>query len=203
MDLLSRIIRTSDKKISMIGGMHLPPEWWSRKFEYAYCIDFASPAQTVADMGCGWMFRPFKDALADICGFVYAVDADKRLLQQNEKENMIFVVAPMEDTGLPAASCDRVFCVSVLEDLQDPAPALLEFARVLKDDGLIVITMDVPYDVNKSCPRYPGQNIGVFNKAIKAAGLQYAGDTDYIRPHDALKHEEWNLCVFRCVLKKQ
>lgn len=198
----SRIIKASDKQVQSVAGMELPFDWWSRRYEYAFALDFAEPSQVVADMGCGWMYRPFKNAVADIVGKVYAVDSDPRLLDQRREDNMEMIVAKMEATPIPDKACDRVFCISVLEDLQDPAPALKEFARIMKDDGLAVITMDVPYDIEKPTPVYPGLNYDNFLKAVEDAGLEFAGDVDTSRL-DAVFHSGWNLCVFRCVLKKQ
>lgn len=197
----NRIIKASDKNISNIAGMDIPADWWSRRYEYSFALDFAEPSQVVADMGCGWMYRPFKNALAEIVGKVYAVDANEKLLEQKRPDNMEFVVSKMEQTPIPDKVCDRVFCISVLEDIQDPAPALKEFTRILKDDGRIVITMDIPYDTDKPCPRYPGMNMATFTKAVFDADLAFDGSVN-LKRDDAVHHEGWNLCVFRCVLKK-
>ncbi len=198
----NRIIKAGDKQLSNVAGMDLPHDWWSRRYEYAFALDFAEPSQVVADMGCGWMYRPFKNALAEIVGTVYAVDANSKLLEQSKSDNMEFIVAPMESTPIEEKSCDRVFCISVLEDIQDPNPALKEFSRILKDNGRIVITMDIPYDNEKPCPRYPGMNMATFTKAVANAGLVFDGGVN-LRRDDVVYHREWNLCVFRCVLKKQ
>lgn len=203
---LSRVISIHDKQLSVVAGMHLPPDWWSRRYEYAFALDFSEPMQAIADMGTGWMYRPFRDAVAEIVGKAYGVDADPRLLNQPTPDNVELIVAKMENSGIPDKSCDRVFCISVLEDLQDPGPALKEFTRILKDDGLIVITTDMPYDTSRPCPRYPGLNYDSFVKAMDEAGLQYYGP--FLHPHDnpktdALNHPEWNLCVFRAVLQKR
>ena len=198
----NRLIKITDSKLTSLAGMDIPHDWWSRPFEYSCALGFAEPSQVVADMGCGWMYRPFKNALAEIVGTVYAVDANSKLLEQQKPDNMEFIVAPMESTPIADKSCDRVFCISVLEDIQDPIPALKEFARILKDDGRIVITMDIPYDTDKPCPRYPGMNMATFIKAMGEADLVFDGSVD-LKRDNAVHHEGWNLCVFRCVLKKQ
>ncbi len=202
LDSMSRVIRTTDKRVESMAGMRLPPDWWSRPYEYAFAFDFAEPSHVVADMGCGWMYRPFKNALAEVVGMVYAVDANPELLRQPKPDNMEFVVSKLEHTPIEDAACDRVFCISVLEDIQDPAPALAEFARILKDDGLIVITMDIPYDDNRPCPKYPGMNLMRFVHAVYAAGLEFAGGVNVLK-ENVVYHGEWNLCVFRSVLRKQ
>ena len=196
--------KQSDPRIEELAGYQLPADWWSRPWEYAWAIEYAKSGMTVADMGCGWTYRPFKDALAALGCKVYAVDGDKRVLTLEKRPDLEFMVAditkPIEK--ISAGSLDRVFCISVLEDLSDMAAALKEFARVIKPDGKIVLTFDVPY-LDAPTPVYPGLPLGIFNQAKKEAGLSYDGylvDTNIM---DAVNHQEWNLCVFHCLLIKQ
>jgi SAM-dependent methyltransferase len=200
----SGFFKQPDPNIKELAGYRLPSDWWSRPWEYAWAIQYAASNQVVADMGCGWMYRPFKDALANICHFVYAVDADKRLHEQERAGNMAFVTADItkEVFGIQDGQLDRVFCISVLEDLGDmAAPALKEFRRCLSDDGKIVLTFDVPYQ-NAPTPIYPGLPLSKFEQAMEEAGLRYDGAVSYDK-ENAVNHQEWNLCVFHCVLIKQ
>jgi ubiquinone/menaquinone biosynthesis C-methylase UbiE len=196
--------KQSDPCIEELAGYQLPSDWWSRGYEYSWAIKYAELGMTVADMGCGWMYRPFKDALAKVCEFVYAVDADQRLHEQKRAENMAFVIADItkEIFGIQDEQLDQVFCISVLEDLQDMvSPILKEFARVIKSDGLIVLTFDVPYQ-DAPTPIYPGLPLDKFETAMIDAGLSYDGEIDYSK-EGAVNHQEWNLCCFHCVLKKK
>ena len=195
--------KQSDPHIEELAGYQLPSDWWSRPWEYAWAIEYAQAGLVVADMGCGWHYRPFKDALADVCHFVYAVDANERLHEQKRADNMAFVIADITKPifGIQDEQLDRVFCISVLEDLGDmAAPALKEFRRCIKDDGQIVLTFDMPY-LDAPTPVYPGLSLDKFEQAMKEAGLQYAGEVDYDK-ENAVNHQEWNLCVFHCILIK-
>ena len=201
----SRIIQRADDHLHELAGVTIPADWWSRPYEYAFAIQHAAPDQVVADMGCGWMPRPFKDALSAVCEKVYAIDADPRLLGQPKRFNMEFIVADFAGriASLPDESLDRVFCVSVLEDLQNPIPALTEFARVLKPDGLIVITCDIPWRPELPTPTYPGINPEKLLGALAMAGLEFVDGCDLSGREEAVRHETWNLCVLRCLLKKR
>jgi len=202
---MNGFFRWDDPKVSEVAGYALPHDWWSRPYEYAWALGFAKPGQVVADMGCGWMYRPFKDALAGICEHVYAVDQNSRLLAQSRPDNMTFVIANFSQKieALEAGSLDAIFCISVLEDLGDFAGhALKEFGRLLKDDGLVVITFDAPYDDNNPTPVYPGLPLHKFNNAVRAAGLRHKGMSDY-RKDNAVNHGECNLSCFHCVLEKR
>ena len=196
--------KQSDPSINELAGYDFHADWWSRLYEYAWAMQYAEAGLVVADMGCGWMYRPFKDALANVCKFVYAVDADKRLYGQKRADNMAFVTADVsrEISGIQDGQLDRVFCISVLEDLDDRvAPALEEFVKLIKPDGQIVLTFDAPY-LDAPTPVYPGLPLDKFERAMKDAGLRYVGEVDYDKGN-AVNHKEWNLCVFHCTLIKQ
>lgn len=200
---LNGYFKIGDPRISELAGYRLLPDWWSRPYEYAWAMRFAGKGQVVADMGCGWMYRPFKDALAGACDFVYAVDADNRLLQQRKPENLEFIVADFSRTvdAIPDGRLDVLFCISVLEDLGDFAePSLIEFARTIREDGRIVMTFDVPFDTGRPTPIYPGLPLDKFESAMKGAGLRYTGGVDYSKD-GAVNHSRWNLCCFHCVLE--
>jgi len=202
----SGFFKQSDPRIEELAGYDFHADWWSRPYEYAWAMQHAEAGLVVADMGCGWMYRPFKDALAEVCQYVYAVDADKRLRHQDRADNMAFVTADITDQipAITSGQLDRVFCISVLEDLGDMVgPALKEFARCIKPDGQIILTFDVPY-LDAPTPVYPGLPLYKFELARKDAGLRYGGEVDYRMPDfDLVNHQEWNLCVFHALLEKK
>lgn len=199
----SGYFKWDDPTIDELAGYKLPLDWWSRPYEYAWAIQYAKPGMIVADMGCGWMYRPFKDALANVSGHVYAVDADRRLNTQARPPNTEFVIASFTDEvkAIPGGSLDLVFCISVLEDLRDFAgPALKEFRRCINGKGQIILTFDIPFDTDKPTPTYPGLPMVKFEQAMLDAGLRYAGRVDYSK-ENAVYHDIWNLCCFHAVLE--
>ncbi len=204
MQITNAFFRKTDRRANVVAGMSLPPYWWSRPYEYAFALDHAAPGQVAADMGTGWFYRPLRDALADVCDAVYAVDIDERLLDQKKPDNMVFIVADFTKavTDIPPASLDRIFCVSVLEDLGDAlGGALAEFARLLKNDGLVVATFDVQYDDSKPLGTYPGVDFRTFEHALECAGLGYVGSVDMSK-RDVVYSEEFNLCCFHALLRR-
>ena len=107
---------------------------------------------------------------------------------------------------------DKIYCISVLEHLKDyfnkyPLlthmgfmkiflkndiyATLKEFERILKDDGLIIMTFD-----------YPDINLSYLKKAIAELGLSFAGNISLDIPDNALHSKELNLNCFRAVIKK-
>ena len=84
----------------------------------------------------------------------------------------------------------------------DYEKALVEFKRLLKPDGLIILTCDAPFVKDKPTPVYPGVRMDEFEKAADKTGLHYKGSVNRVRYDDLLHHAEWNLCVWHCVLGK-
>ena len=196
--------KLTDMKVSEILGLEIHPSFWSRHYEYPWALQFSAPGQIVADMGCGWHYRPFKDALAQVCQHVYAVDGHPDVVKLPGHDNMQFVVADITKPipEIPDASLDRVFCISVIEDLRDIVhKALAEFARCVKSDGLVIVTCDSQYDYAKTLGPYPGVPVDILEKAVDDAGLEFVGERDWDKD-GALYHEGFNLAVVHMILRR-
>jgi len=209
---INDFFKISDPRVDNIGGFPLHPEWWSRGYEYPWALSFARPGEIIADMGCGWSPRPLKDVLAKIAGQVYAIDKDKRVLQLPVHDNLCLVQAdfakqPPDTTRLFADGYfDKIFCISVLEDLNDMVPAALrEFARLIKPGGKIIMTFDVKYNLDAPAGPYPGVNLPEFmvdNIFSGDLGLRFHGDV-FTDKSNAVVHPNWNLCCYHCVLTRR
>ena len=154
-------------------------------------------------MGTGYHDRPFKNMLATICRDVYAVDArDQARSLKIREDNIHLVIAdfskPIKE--IEPSSLDLVFCLSVLEEGVDILQALLEFKRLLKPNGKIVLTFDVIRDPTQPVGIYKGVNLETFFRAVTEVGLEFAGGTDF-STQDILTNPEWNLSVFHCTLQ--
>lgn len=212
----SRFITYDDPRLST-AIFDLPAIWWSRPYEYAWASSFVNNQHTVLDAGCG-LGHPFKYYLSDLCARVYACDLDDRLLSKLEILIDIYSLVgekvfafPLEYLRKPILSkqdisatlyddamFDRIFCISVLEHMPDDdlLKALREFKRILKQDGLIAITLDYPY-----------LDLGIFNKCLKDSGLAYAGEAIFDLPANALTTDLFpefptGLHCFRALVKK-
>lgn len=206
----SRFITKSDAQIdSMI--FKLRSTWWSRFYEYAWAASFTEPEATVLDAACG-ISHPFKFYLADNCADVYACDIDERILHPGAIireitddlgyeaaqsiypgyfERIHFSQANLAQLPYSENMFDTIFCISVLEHLDLPTlqSALQEFNRILKQDGLIILTFD-----------YPVINLNLLQTVIKQQGLSFYGAVDFTLPADAIAG--YGLNCFRAVLAK-
>ncbi len=107
---------------------------------------------------------------------------------------------------------DKIYCLSVLEHLNDWQgklsrlnqfpwlkkfkfdkfrQTLKEFRRVLKDNGLIILTFD-----------YPTIDLNHFKKIVAELGLKFVDNVDFTIPQNAVYSKENKLFCFRAVLIK-
>ncbi|MBP1761315.1 MAG: Methyltransferase protein [Firmicutes bacterium] len=212
----SRFFRCNDPRLNKIF-YDLPESWWSRPYEYAWASSLVSQDDVVLDAACG-IGHPFKYYLCDLCRQVYACDVDERILSNEEILADIFnvfgpqglnfplqylekPVLSQQDitvTTFPDEMFDRIVCISVLEHLSenDLRKALLEFKRILKKDGLIIITIDYPY-----------LGLDIFNCALGDSGLAYADQANFEITGDVLHTALFpefpeGLYSFRALLRK-
>lgn len=199
------IFNLSDIQSDELKGYQIDRGWWSRLYEYPWAIRYAGAGMTVADMGCGWQSRPFKDALAKTCAKVYAVDQHWEIRDQQKYDNLEYVIADFTQKieAIPDDSLDRVFCISVLEELppEKLSLALAEFYRALKPGGLCVITCDLQYDMDMPLTDFGAVNSLDFRLDILASGFVLR-EPFYFSRADAVYNANFNLCAFHCVLVK-
>lgn len=212
----SRFFVHSDEQTDTVV-LKLPHDWWSRFYEYEWASKFADKNDVVLDAACG-VSHPFKFYLTEKCQAVYACDLDPRILNYDaiiEETKIIFgenaalqltestyiddvhfslanlTTLPYEDKQF-----DKVFCISVLEHMDQSSmyQAFHEFYRVLKDDGLLILTFD-----------FPDIQLDVLEKIIDQSNLAFYGAVSYELPQDALysRFHPPTLYCFRAVLKKQ
>lgn len=209
---VSRFVRVGDPSVSHFV-LPLPPAWWSRGHEYPWAFQFAGPEDVVLDAACG-ISHPLKFALARHCRATFACDLDPRIVdpdaivadiqadfgatvartfQRAQLEQMQRSCCSITRTPYDDRMFDRVFCISVLEHLPAPdrAAALVEFARIVRDDGLVVLTMD-----------HPLVDLGEFVRMVAAAGLRFAAEVQPHVPPDALWSDAYHLRCFRALLQR-
>ena len=198
----------TDPRIDAINGEPLHPTWWSRFYEYAFALDFAEAKDLVADMGCGWMGRPLTAELARRCREVYAIDNDIRVKDLVTREPNLYYLpmnfASDEMNHFQTSSFHKIYCISVIEDLSpdDRLKALINFRRLVKPDGNIIITMDAKWESFRYSKPYPTVNLQHFINDIARAGLQFVGKSNLDMPTNAVHQPEWNLACFHCVLER-
>jgi SAM-dependent methyltransferase len=208
----SRFFKTSDPVIKKMI-VDIPAVWWSRFYEYEWARRFCQPDDVVLDAACG-ICHPFKFFISDICRQVYACDIDSRISVPSEILSDIaaafgtqaalgFPVVYLSRVHLERASIlrlphkadvfNKVFCISALEHLSayDVSLALQEFRRVLKDNGWLIITFDVP-----------GLDPEFMVATVADLGFKFIGSIETRKPEKAIWSDRCQLNCFRAILAK-
>jgi len=211
--LTSRFFIRSDPRTEQLI-LPLPPYWWSRFYEYEWARQFCDPNDVALDAGCG-ISHPFKFYLSDVCREVHACDIDARILSPEAILNDIandfgadaaksfplkyfqqLFFARASLTALPYEDnkFDKIYCISVLEHLSltDMFLSMQEFKRTLKDDGMLLLTLD-----------YPIVDLIVLINIIEHLDLEFAGDLSLDLPEDALFSSIYGLYCFKAAVRKK
>lgn len=213
--LSSRFFIQTDAKADRLF-FKLPNTWWSRPYEYEWAKHFANPGDIVLDAACG-ISHPFKFFLSDRCKEVHACDMDPRIVSPDEIlqdikndfgreeanrvsknyfEKIQFIRANLTSLPYMNKKFDKIFCISVLEhlDFNILKMAFAEFRRVLKDDGVIVVTFD-----------YPAIHLESLQHVSSAIGLDFCGDVSFEKDENAVYTDIYfpRLYCYRAVFKKR
>jgi len=194
----NRFLTTRDERCERI----LPHAWWSRPFEYQFCLKQIRQNDIILDAGCG-IEHPFKLEAARLCKKVIAIDKDPRLIEtkkantnvmntkKNENDNIEYKLGNIIDSSkIISEKVDKVFCISVLEHMpvEDVIKSLNDFSNCLKEKGTIILTVD-----------YPTLTPAYLMKVADSIGLEIVGKYDYEIKNNLIT--DGTLNVFTMILK--
>src|SRR5579872_957526 len=176
------VFTRSDKQISGITFGN----WGSRPYEYAWVTDLVSiEGKRVIDLGVGlpsqydW-FKYVVDKLKP--SFYSGIDCDSRIKNELVSEqNYEICYMNMADLGYPDKSFDIAYCISTFEHIpyEILMKSIQETHRVLKDDGILIITLDEEWDKDQPSNYSNGWNTlelqllekGLFKRGKRSFGL--------------------------------
>jgi len=120
--------------------------FYGERFERTLGILAPAPGERILEVGCGSGYHT--RAIVERGATLTAVDVAERYVDQAASyagDRATFAVADAERLPFPEASFDKVLMAEVLEHLPDPATALREAHRVIRNDGLLVVTTPSRY----------------------------------------------------------
>jgi SAM-dependent methyltransferase len=182
-----------DEQIRSMDDFEIPKEWWSRPFEYCFANKFLNENDVVCDAGCG-IEHPFKNYASKRVKELIAIDTDERIKELKSNNKLKFKCLDIKELGNEYKGYfDKIFCISVLEhDIPNLKENLKSFEKALKDEGIIILTMDYPLIK-------PDQILNM----LKEVGLNVYGDFDYTEPSRMLRGYYSNLSCFSLTLRKK
>ncbi len=113
-------------------------------------IDFLNKAATkyasgiMADIGCGK--KPYHRIFAPYASQHIGVDLEESAHRTSTAD----VIGSAYDTNLQDSSCDVVLCTEVLEHLEEPLTAIKEMNRILKHEGIVILTVPFFWHVHEA-----------------------------------------------------
>ena len=208
----SRFILKTDCKINELLYTISPIEW-SRGYEYKWAISFVDKDDVCLDIGCG-LLESLKFYLTTVCKEVYGCDIEESIedkifigdiIKRNFGDELYYRVKDLIDnviltrgdsSDLPYTDkkFNKIYCISLLSSLEENLieKSLLEFNRVLKDDGLLIITFE-----------HPKFTVDDFVLIIDAAGFKFAGNFNLDIHKNAIKRNlNSEITCFRAILIK-
>lgn len=107
--------------------------------------DFAAPfcaGRRVLDAACGVGYGSARlaEAAADVVGVDVSVEAITYAQSHYAAANVSFAAMDVAALGFDDATFDVVCSFETIEHVEDPGSVLTEFARVLNEDGVLVIS---------------------------------------------------------------
>ena len=123
---------------------------WSRVFEYPWAILNADLKKTDYVLDAGGGHAVFQYALANRCGFVINIDKDQESLDAVEymklayqQQGVMTRLGDLRNIDYEDNTFDKIFCISVVEHIQEWRKCVEELMRVLKPDGILILTLDI------------------------------------------------------------
>lgn len=147
-------------------------EYFEERLKYKLLSITNIKDKVVADLGCGTGFVSL--ALASEASIVFSVDNSSNMLKQlkvntsdKNYKNLYLIKSSLDNLSLFDESVDIVFINMALHHIKDAKKAILEMHRVLKKDGVVVISDVMEHDGEWAREEMFDEWLGFSNEQIK------------------------------------
>lgn len=122
-------------------------------------------SSTMVDLGCGKGIY-FQYLVSKRFKHVIGIDIDKRALQEAKSRysNVNFIVADAQSIPLRSSSTDIIILAELLEHLNSPEMCLKECYRILKEKGVILVSVPWLFEIYKPLSAVALRTLTVFKK---------------------------------------
>ncbi|MGG7144747.1 class I SAM-dependent methyltransferase [Clostridium nigeriense] len=147
-------------------------EYFEERLKYKLLSIANIKGKVVADLGCGTGFVSL--ALSDEANIVFSVDNSSNMLKQlranasdKNYKNLYLIKSSLDNLSLFDESVDIVFINMALHHIKDAKKAISEMYRVLKKDGVVVISDVMEHDGEWARVEMFDEWLGFSNEQIK------------------------------------
>ncbi len=152
-----------------------PLHQWSRQYEYPYvysCIqNYVKHNENkeikIIDAGSGVTFFPYylasniQNAKIECCDYDKSLESIFTKINTNYPSisKIQFSETDIHKLTFPDEFCDIIYCISVLEHTENFETIIKEFKRILKKNGLLIITFDISIDGSADIPKEKAEKL--------------------------------------------
>lgn len=147
-------------------------EYFEERLKYKLLSIANIKDKVVADLGCGTGFVSL--ALAGEASIVFSVDNSSNMLKQlkvnasdKNYKNLYLIKSSLDSLSLFDESVDIIFINMALHHIKDAKKAISEMHRVLKKDGVVVISDVMEHDGEWAREEMFDEWLGFSNEQIK------------------------------------
>jgi ubiquinone/menaquinone biosynthesis C-methylase UbiE len=121
-------------------------QYWGEqnaKIEDALSITELKPNELVLDLGCGtgFLFQYINKTIRLLVGLDISLNVLREAKKHTKKlTNIALVRADADNTPFPDCIFDRVFAITLLQNMPDPLKTITEMKRIGKHQAIFVIT---------------------------------------------------------------
>jgi len=170
-------VRTQAKALRSCRWILDPFHQWSRQWEYPFAYSYihrflsrsnlarVSREIRILDAGSGCTFFPYYLTHRHPDCIIYCCDCDSSLasifneIGTETNANVKFDIYDLGSMGYEDESFELLYCISVLEHTSNCRDIIEEFHRVLKRNGLLVMTFDVSLDGKTEIPLHVAKDL--------------------------------------------
>jgi ubiquinone/menaquinone biosynthesis C-methylase UbiE len=147
-------------------------EYFEERLKYKLLSIANIKDKVVADLGCGTGFVSL--ALAGEASIVFSVDNSSNMLKQlkanaldKNYKNLYLIKSSLDNLSLFDESVDIIFINMALHHIKDAKKSISEMHRVLKKDGIVVISDVMEHDGEWARVEMFDEWLGFSNEQIK------------------------------------
>lgn len=180
-----------------------PLHQWSRQWEYAFTLlgiqasiaNYSSNGQIhILDAGSGVTFFPYYLANIFPNALVTCIDYDPSYgslfasINKRVSHPVAFSNQDMHNINAPDSSFDVIYCISVLEHTEDYKTIIQEFKRVLKTNGVLLVSFEISLDGKEGITVESAENLlqNLRSNFSEAEQNGYKTIVDDLRDYDIL-----------------
>lgn len=150
-----------------------PLHQWSRQWEYPFVYShiqehiksYGITSPKILDAGSGITFFPhflktvIPQAEITCCDTDTTLESIFTSINSDKETGVKFLCKDIRKIGLEDNSFDIIYCVSVLEHTKNYGEIVKEFHRLLKNNGILIVTFDISLDGQGDIPACELKNL--------------------------------------------